>query len=607
MAPRVAFLDTGRRLFAGTSIPVALEGGEHPPPALIHADPEAGMGVASNDRMATLAAACRAPSVRSGHDARRHAVSVAESALAARLRELGASAASLEDALEPMLQAILETTGATAGAFCLYDIPQQALRLATEIGLSDEGSRKLRHIARRGEGDSWSIPLHGMLNRRCYLIENAAQNRFVPPLIPDAKRIETVACLPIYSGETPLASLILVTRTPRTLGERELHGIEAPVHEIGRWIETMRQRTLGRGTKPPMPASVPAIDVGASGAIATALPSADGARFAAELARVERERERVAAELETSQRDAHGKTEAYAAELERLRTQLAEAEAGAAHEQRAREELEARLAAGISAGRDELRKALEAAREAESARAAALAEMAELRIELEYEQRNARAEASRVSARLLEEAETQLHTLPDTLDENRIAEVDALYDRLAALSAEVDRLRETQAVTNSERDRLAGDLARMVASRAHLEEASKAALEEATMQLRDARVQAWNVAARLLETETTLDAAREEYRGQVASLTTQIGALREELTVVRAISVRAARVNARAIARQRVIDLRDVVRNLEGCADAIDRIRVTAAEPLRDAAARIAGVASNIDGEYGRADSVEQP
>jgi len=309
------------------------------------------MGVASCDRMPMFVAARRVPSLRPGHEGPRHAVSVAGHDLAACLRELSTSAGSLEDALEPMLQAILATTGATAGALCLYDVRQQALRLAGEIGLSDEGCRKLRVIARRGEADSWGIPLHGMLNRRCYLIEHAAQNRFVPPLIPDATKIETVACLPVYSGDTPLASLVLVTRTPRTLGERELHGIEASVHEIGRLIETMRQRALQRESKPPMPASVPTIGVGASGGIASASPAADTTSLAAELARVERERDRVAAELETLRGEAHGTTEAHAAALEHLRMRLGEAETRAAREQRAREELEIHLAAAIQTGR----------------------------------------------------------------------------------------------------------------------------------------------------------------------------------------------------------------------------------------------------------------
>jgi chromosome segregation ATPase len=361
----------------------------------------------------------------------------------------------------------------------------------------------------------------------------------------------------------------LVTRTPRTLGERELHGIEAPVHEIGRLIETLRQRALKREHTPPMPASVPTIGVGASGGIASALPagvvpSADTASLAAEIACVERERDRVAAELETLRRDAQGKTEAHAVALERLRTQLGEADARAGHEQRAREELEARLAAGIQTGRDELRKALEAAREAERAHAAVLAEVAELRIHLERER--------------------QLRTWREPLGGDRIAEVDALDARLTAASAEADRLRETQAMISAERDRLAAELECMVAARTHLDETSKVALEEATTHLHDARTQAWDVAARLVETEAALDASR------------------EELTVVRAISVDAARFNARAMARRRVSNLRVVVRDLEACANVIDGIPLTGADPLREAAARFADIASTIDAEYERAD-----
>ena len=49
-------------------------------------------------------------------------------------------------------------------------------------------------------------------------------------------------------------------------------------------------------------------------------------------------------------------------------------------------------------------------------------------------------------------------------------------------------------------------------------------------------------------------------------------------------------------------DLRVVVRDLRGCADVIDGIPLTGAEPLREAAARFADIASTIDAEYGRAD-----
>jgi chromosome segregation ATPase len=309
----------------------------------------------------------------------------------------------------------------------------------------------------------------------------------------------------------------------------------------------MHQRVLERENKTPMSASVPTIGVGVSAGIASAfpagVPSADTASLAAEIARVECERDRVAAELETLWRDAQGKTEAHAAELERLRTQLGEAE---------------------------------------TAHAVALAEVAELRNHLERER--------------------QLRTVREPLGGNRVAEVDAPDVRLTALSAEADGLRETQATISSERDRLAADLECMVAARAHLDEASKAALEEATTHLHAARTQAWEVAARLVQTEARLDASRGDYESRIASLTIQLAAMREELTVARAKSVDAARINARAMARQRVSGLRDVVRDLKGCANVIDRIRLTGAEPLREAAARFADLASTIDAEYGHAD-----
>jgi hypothetical protein len=231
------------------------------------------------------------------------------------------------------------------------------------------------------------------------------------------------------------------------------------------------------------------------------------------------------------------------------------------------------LAAVIQTGREELRKALQAACEAESARAAALTEVAELRLHLE--------------------CEPPLHTLREPLGADRTVDVHALGVRLT-LGVDADRPRETQATISSERDRLAADLECMVAARADV--------DEATTDLHDARTHAWNVAARLVETEALLDASREESNGHIASLTIQLAALRRELTVVRAISVDAARNSARAVARQRVSDLGLVVRDLKGCADVIDGIPLDGAEPLREAAARFADIASTIDAEYRRTD-----
>jgi len=66
-------------------------------------------------------------------------------------------------------------------------------------------------------------------------------------------------------------------------------------------------------------------------------------------------------------------------------------------------------------------------------------------------------------------------------------------------------------------------------------------------------------------------------------------------------SAYAVGINARAMARQLVSDLRDVARELGRCADVVDRIRLTGAEPSR-AAARFVEIASNIDAVCARAD-----
>src|SRR5439155_11409399 len=97
------------------------------------------------------------------------------------------------------------------------------------------------------------------------------------------------------------------------------------------------------------------------------------------------ENERLAAELQRLHagmpaRDVH--TPELAAEVDRLRARLAEAEAGAAHEHRVREQLEATLERGTSSGRLEVRQGLEAARQAETARAALVAENQRLAAEL---------------------------------------------------------------------------------------------------------------------------------------------------------------------------------------------------------------------------------
>src|SRR5262245_26605208 len=124
-----------------------------------------------------------------------------------------------EEVVEAELRGILEATQTTAGAVCLFDQHQELLRLAVEVGLSDEGCRRLRTV-RRGAATSWDMPLHSLLNRRAYLIESAAKNRYVPPLVDDVAAVRSVACIPLYDAATAVGSLILVSRS--SFGERQV-------------------------------------------------------------------------------------------------------------------------------------------------------------------------------------------------------------------------------------------------------------------------------------------------------------------------------------------------------------------------------------------------
>ena len=345
--------------------------------------PSGGTDVASCDRMARFLE-LRRPGADKPAVA---GVSVDGPALAARLHEIAAGAVEAIDGLEPALHAIIEATGAAAGAVCLFDSRREVLRLAAEEGLSDEGCRQLRTV-RRGDIASWDMPLHGLMNRRAYLIESAAQNRYVPPLVEAGAAVRTVACLPVYTGSVPVGSLVLITRTPRAFTERDLGGLQQPVRELAQLIEAVRRQAGERSSKvetstvpPPVHRSEP---------LAAPEPAPADTRhddsLAAALAAAQRENSRLATELERlraeTPRDAGRLTE-LAAEIDRLRAQLAESEAGAAHEHRVREEMEAALARGSSGGHAELQVALDAARRAETARAAMAAENARLTAELE--------------------------------------------------------------------------------------------------------------------------------------------------------------------------------------------------------------------------------
>ena len=183
------------------------------------------------------------PQGRGGSVSPRAVANPVATRLAERLREIATTAAAPEDMLEPALHAVLEASLAGAGALCLFDQRQELLRLAAEVGLSDEGCKRLRQI-RRGGTAGWDMPLHGLLNRRAYLIESAARNRYVPQLVDAAAKVTTIACVPLYAGPTPVASIVMVAVAPARITEEQLGPLAEPLRELAGMIEGARRRGL---------------------------------------------------------------------------------------------------------------------------------------------------------------------------------------------------------------------------------------------------------------------------------------------------------------------------------------------------------------------------
>ena len=211
--------------------------------------------------------------------------------LAQRLGEIAANAAP-EDVLEPALRAIVAESGAAAGALCFFDSRQELLRLAAEVGLSDDGCRQLRCV-RRGVAAGWDIPLHGLLNRRAYLIDSAAQNRYVPPLVEAPGGMRAVVCIPLYAGPNPLASVILVAVAPRSFAERDIHALERPLGVLVTMIEATRRRGAEQTSRPASTPPPPRADPDAADADRVQL-------LIASLAATERERSRLAVAMEAA-------------------------------------------------------------------------------------------------------------------------------------------------------------------------------------------------------------------------------------------------------------------------------------------------------------------
>ena len=534
--------------------------------------------------------------------------------LAEQLDEIAAGAAAPEDMLEPALAAVLEASHAGAGALCLFDQRHELLRLAAEVGLSDEGCKRLRQV-RRGGMAGWDMPLHSLLNRRVYLIESAAKNRYVPPLVEAAASVTTIACVPLYAGTTPVASIVLVAVAPERITEQQIGPLSEPLRELARMIEAARRRTA---TEAP-PATPPLAVVRPAAAERDESEASRVQTLVTSLAEAERERARLAAALEAAaERAERAPAEAVvdetrgaerAAEIERLMARLAEAEAAAARErervkesEREREQLaaalrearerEQRLEEGQHAAaersraehEDDLQRALAAARAADQARAAADAEVegaraalarAEAAVEaLEDEKQRARDEIGK----LREGAGTLLSErgrLEQGLEEARLRDVEA-RTQVAELERQIGALREQRQADAAER------AAQLEQLRTRLAEAEAAAANGS------AQVGEWErerdlLAAELHEAAVGEQRAQEELRAATerAAAATEAD-LQRALATARAAEDACTAANADAEAARRALEderqrARDEIARLEGIAAERDRVSMALA------------------------------
>jgi hypothetical protein len=349
-----------------------------------------------------------------------------------RLREIAAAAAAPEDAIEPALRAILEASRAQLGAVCLFDQRHEMLRLAAEVGLSDEGCRRLRSV-KRGDPTSWDMPLSGLINRRAYLIESPARNRYVPRLAEEGDTLRTVACVPFYAGATAVGSLVLGTVAPRSLAERDIRMLERPLSVLARLIEAARRRASGDET---VTSTAPALIFEGEPEehvdlrheleerlSELAIATAESARLRVELQAAIQEHSRQKAELEQARKDGE--------KLAAFTTALALAE-------RERDRLARALDAAASEAAEHSRReaALEQERSAAArATAAAAAELETLRQAVQASEATVASQSAAASA-----------------------EVERLRARLSEAESVASRERERRREHDTERERIAAEL-----------------------------------------------------------------------------------------------------------------------------------------------------
>lgn len=128
-----------------------------------------------------------------------------------RIIELQMRQVPLETFAADMVPMLLDAFDAPAGALLLYGCESETLALLESRALSSAGRERLLAL-RRGAADSWEIPLHGLLNRKAYVIERPDEHPFVPELVEREliPRTANLASIPLYRGQLPVGVLLVI-------------------------------------------------------------------------------------------------------------------------------------------------------------------------------------------------------------------------------------------------------------------------------------------------------------------------------------------------------------------------------------------------------------
>jgi chromosome segregation ATPase len=142
-----------------------------------------------------------------------------------RITSLQLKMVPLEVLAETVVGPLLDAFMAPAGGLLLYHSEDSSLRLIASRGLSTAGREHLASL-RAGAAGGWEIPLHGLLNRKAYIIERPHEHPFVPELVErdETKSPVNLACIPLYRGQLPVGVLLVIAdRRPVTNTEVMTH------------------------------------------------------------------------------------------------------------------------------------------------------------------------------------------------------------------------------------------------------------------------------------------------------------------------------------------------------------------------------------------------